>query len=292
MLCASFHKIAPPQPGRPGLLLEFALRNDASRVATVLAYDFELWVRGDANRTSAVFLSKLFVDQIMDVSKFEPGTEKHLALTWQYAAKQLQEVESCRKGSGPIFEIRGEVCVAATWPGHVEEMTVSSFAWEKVFNQAGSQRTFPIRLAYPLEDWVAPLGIIGFRNLLLHEFPLPAFPPTFSRAGRFLAQAWDDHRAARSDEALLACRKSLECLGFDVYGQTNVARRDIVERMMPTAPPAKHDVVEKYWVALQNVLNEGIHEHGEPVHFDQADTEMVLVSVAALLSYFAKLTQS
>jgi hypothetical protein len=291
VLCASFHKITPPQPGRPGLLLEFVVKNDAARVATILAYDFELWVLGDTNRTSAVFLSKLFVDQITDVSKFEPRTEKHLALNWHYAPKQLQEVESCRKGSGPIFEIRGEVCAAVTWLGHVEDLTVSSFAWEKVFGQAGSQRVFPIRLTHPLEDWIALLNIVGFRNLLLHEFPLPEFPPTFSRAGRFLGEAWDHHRAARSDEALLACRKSLECLGFDVYGQTSVARRDIVERMMPTAPPAKHDVVEKYWAALQNVLNEGIHEHGKPVHFDQADTEMVLVSVAALLAYLAKLTQ-
>lgn len=237
-----------------------------------------------------MFLSKLFIDKISDLSKFEPHNEKFFALTWHYTPKQLQDVELSRKASAPIFEVRAEVCVAAIWPGHVPDLNVSSFASERVWGQNGQQRGWPIRITYPLEDWVALLNTIGFRNLLLHEFPLPVFPTTFSRAAEFVSEAWDHHRAGRTDEALLACRKALECLGFDVYGQVKVARREIVERMMPGAPPAKHDVIEKHWAALQNVLNQGVHEQGSPVHFDQADTEMVLVSVTSFLAYLAKLT--
>jgi hypothetical protein len=232
----------------------------------------------------------LFIDRVSELSRFEPKTEKSLTLTWHYTPKQLRDVESFRKASGPIFEIRAEVCAAAVWPGHAEDLNVSSLAWENVFGQNGSQRSYPIHIIYPLEDWVALLNTLGFRNLLLHEFPLPMFPVSFSRAAKFLTEAWNHHRAARTNEALLAFRKALECLGFDISGQSKVARREIVERMMPAGPPAKHEVIEKYWAALQNVLNEGVHEQGTPVHFDQADTEMVLVSVASFLAYLAKLT--
>jgi len=224
MFYVSFHRITPPAPGSPDMTLEFVVKNDASRVASILSYDFELWVLADPNRTSSMFLSKLFIDKISDLSKFEPHNEKFFALTWHYTPKQLQDVELWRKASAPIFEVRAEVCVGAIWPGHVPDLNVSSFAWERVWGQNGQQRGWPIRITYPLEDWVALLNTIGFRNLLLHEFPLPVFPTTFSRAAKFVSEAWDHHRAGRTDEALLACRKALECLGFDVYGQIKVAR--------------------------------------------------------------------
>jgi len=291
MFCIRLERFSAAKPGNSGIVLEFTLVNQVQRTASILSYDFELWLLADMGRSQATFLSKLspdFLTESPDCFKFDPMGERPLALIWHYAPKQLQEIEDWRKAGTPIFEIRSHACVASLWPAHETVKNPMPVAWEPIYGSSGQNRGFPFRLAYPLSEWTRLLDEIGFCHIILYEFPLPAFPPTFSRAGRHLKEAWDHHRAGRSDESLLLCRQAFECLGYDIYGDPNLARRDILERMMPKAPSQKKAVIEKHWEALQNVLNEGIHERHEPVHFNQADTEMVLVEVSAFLGYLAK----
>src|SRR5712692_1199728 len=276
MLCLRLEKFSASRPGSSGIVLEFTLCNPVSRTASIVSYDFELWLLADMNRSKATFLSKLspdFLTEFSDCSKIDPNGEKPLALVWHYMPKQLQEIEDWRKGSNPVFEIRAHVCVLSIWPGHDPAKNLLPMAWEKVYGSSGQSRAFPFRFAYPHSEWTRLLDEIGFRHIILYEFPLPAFPPSFSRAGSLLKDAWDHHRAGRSDESLLACRKAFECLGYDIYGDPKIARRQILERMLPEAPAQKKDVLERHWEALQDVLNEGVHERQEPVHFSHADTE-------------------
>ena len=291
MFCLRLERFSAPKPGSSGLVLEFILSNTLQRSASILSYDFEFWLLADMSRSKSVFLSRLspdFLTQTADGLKFDPMSEKSLALIWHYAPKQLQEIEDWRKGTSPVFEIRSHACVVSHWPGHDTAKNPVSITWENIYGSSGQSRGFPFRFAYPLSEWTKLLDEIEFRHIILYEFPIPAFPPKFSRAGSLLKEAWDHHRAGRSDESLLSCRKAFECLGYDIYGDPKLARGDILERMMPKVPAQKRGVIEKHWEALQNVLNEGIHERHEPVHFDQADTEMVLVEVSAFLGYLAK----
>jgi len=291
MLCLRLEKFSAPKPGSSGLLVEFTLSNPVPRSVSILSYDFELWLLADMGRSRAMFLSKLspdFLTEFSDCSKVDPMGEKPLALIWHYLPRQLQEIEDWRKGLNPIFEIRAHACAMSIWSSSEK----AAFGWEKVYGSTGQTRGFPFRFAYPVSEWARLLDEIGFRHIILYEFPIPAFPPTFSRAGRFLQEAWDHHRAGRSDESLLSCRKAFECLGYDVYGASDLSRQDILERMMSKAPVQQKIVIEKHWEALQNVLNEGIHEYREPVHFSHADTEMVLVGVSAFLGYLAKSSQA
>jgi len=288
MFCLRLVKFS--KNGTGGISLEFVLSNRVPRSATILAYDFELWLLSDINRRVVTFLGKLWPDlltEYADCSKLDGLGEKPFTLVWHYQPKDLQTIEDWRKGSSPVFEIRGQVSAISVWPSPQAQTPV--FAWEKVSGSTGLQPGYPFRFALPQSDWAALLSEIGFRHLTLFEFPVPTFPPAFARAERKLNEAWEHHRAGRSDEAFLSCRQAFESLGHELYGDENLPRGKVLERLMPSVPLRKREAVEEQWKALQNLLNMGVHERGEPSNMNHADTEMALVSATALLGYLARL---
>lgn len=277
--------------GTSAISLEFVLSNRASRSATILAYDFDLWLLSDINRRNAVFLGKLWPDLLIDFadcSKLDPQGEKPLTLVWHYQPRQLQQIEDWRKGSSPTFEVRGRVSAMSIWPHVQVEEHKQQFGWENVYGSAGVQNSYPFRFEFPQSDWATLLNEIGFRHLTLYEFPVPSFPPAFTRAEGRLNEAWEHFRAGRCDEAFLSCRQAFETLGHELYGDGNLSRTKVLERLMPSAPIQKRQATDEQWKALQNFLNMGVHERGESSNVNHADTEMVLVSATALLGYLAR----
>jgi len=188
-----------------------------------------------------------------------------------------------------VFEIRGQVGMMSVWPDPLGKPLSPSFSWQYVYQATANQTGYPLRFSVPQSEWAALLNQIGFRHITLYEFPLPPFPPTFSRSEDRLKEAWEHHRAGRTDEALLACRQAFECLGFEIYGDGQLARRALLDRMMPSESAQKREVVEKIWESLQNFLNMGVHDRNSPVTLGHSDTEMTLVCATALLGFLAKM---
>ncbi len=288
-------KISAAKPGSSGIVFEMVLDNRVPRSADIFAFDFELWLLKDMSRSAADFLGKLSPDFLTDFStwtKFGPHDQKPLNLIWHYRPRQLQQIEDWRKGSNPVFEIRGQVAVMSVWPareGAAPAPSFSSFVWEFLPGSAGGQSgSYPLRFSFPQSEWAALLNQVDFRHITLYEFPSPPFPPAFSRCESRLKEAWEHHRGGRPDEAFLACRQAFECLGFDIHGDAQLSRRALLERMMSSAPARKRETVANLWESLQNVLNMGVHERGEPVQLSHSDTEMTLVCATALLGYLAK----
>ena len=130
---------------------------------------------------------------------------------------------------------------------------------------------------------------VGFKHLLLYEFPIPSFPPGFTRSEEHLNKAWEHHRAGRYDEALSACQKGFECLGFNLYGDVRISRGDVLKQLMERDEDEKRQLVQKLWMSLQDFLHLGRHEKGQPISVTHADSEMALLSATALIGYFARL---
>lgn len=91
---------------------------------------------------------------------------------------------------------------------------------------------------------------LRFRHLVLYQFPLPSLPPGFSRSEVNLNEAWKHHRAGRMDEALLACRKVFEPLGFNLTGEIGLRRKEVLSHLMPQASPEKQTEILKLWETL------------------------------------------
>ncbi len=91
MFCLRLVKFS--KNGTGGISLEFVLSNRVPRSATILAYDFELWLLSDINRRVVTFLGKLWPDlltEYADCSKLDGLGEKPFTLVWHYQPKDLR----------------------------------------------------------------------------------------------------------------------------------------------------------------------------------------------------------
>lgn len=273
--------IGAPRPGSSGLVFGMQIENRQERSASIISFDFELWIRR-LRSNDAAFLGKLWPESFRDYSEWarlESRQQMPLNLSWHYRPKDLQKIEDWRDGGSPFLEIRGQAGVNSIW-----KTTPSSFSWEQIYSPEGA---FPLRVSYPQSDWVELLNQIGFCNIILCEVPAPPFPPGFARSQGLLALAWHSHRAGRPEEALQNCFKAFECLGFNLVG-ASTKREEILERLLVNAHKAKQEKIEQLWDSLSAFLHLGRHERGETVALSMADSEMALVCATSLLRYLAR----
>ena len=160
------------------------------------------------------------------------------------------------------------------------------FNWETPF--LANSGSYPMRPTVAQSDWVAILNEIGFKHMVLYEFPVLTLPPGFSRSETHLREAWGHHKAGRFGESFLACHKAFECLGFNLYGG-KVNRTELLEQLMNGQEESKRKCIEILWGSLQAFFHLGRHERETPVHLNEADSEMALLTATALLGYLAKL---
>ena len=293
MFYVRFDKLAAARSGNSAILFQLELDNPADRTATILSCDFELWalIHGSSE---AKFLGRLSPDLHggRDWQRsFGPNEARPFPLTWHCTPERLQHVEDCRAGGDLTLEIRGYLGVAALWPKRDSSLQVPSFASENPFlaTLKGGGGSYPIRIAVAPSQWAELLGEIGFRHITLYELPIPPLPPGFSRSETYLKEAWIHHRSGRKDEALLACRKAFEPLGYNLFGDDRLSRRGVLDRLMSGEATGKREAILDFWEKLQDLLSKiGVHEKGEPIDLTYADTELAVICTTALLGYLAK----
>lgn len=280
-------RIVAGERGTDGIIFEFMLDNFVSRTATILSYEFQLWLnRQNTGETSFLGLLLPELRPGLDFeTKFEPNSKRPLRLAWHYTPSQLQHVEDWRGETEPAFELRGRLSVVSRWPGEGGRLQEPVYSGEYFIFQSG----YPMRFSISQAQWASVLDQIGFRHIVLYELPLPPLPPGFSRAEEYLREAWDHHRAGRRDETLLACRKAFEPLAYNLFGDDRLKREEVLARLMTQAGPEKRTAVVKLWESLQNLLsNIGVHERGKPVVLTKADSEIAAICTTAFIGYLAK----
>lgn len=292
MFCMRLEKISVTRPGNAGLVFEFLLENQAQRQATVQSYAFELWTLKAMNSPQALFLGPLSPDLGVGATTeltFEPNGQKALNLVWHFSWKQLQEVEDWRNNTGPVFEFRNHVGVNSSLPRRDgQPPQPPSFLWEQIFHSADSKsRGYPARIPVDVVTWTRLLDEIGFRHIIIQELPLPTFPPGFARPEDYLKEAWNHHRAGREDEALQCCYRAFECLGFNLYGDDELKRVELLRRILDTKEMAKKEAIEQIWTALHKFFHLGRHERGQVVKLSHNDGELAVVYATVLLKYLA-----
>lgn len=160
------------------------------------------------------------------------------------------------------------------------------FAEESAFDS--STNAYPTSFKVDHEEWAKLLSDVGFSHIVLQELTIPVFPPKFKRAQGHLKDAWDHHRAGRSEPALSSCFKAFECLGFELAGNGNATRDDVLELLMDGKEEAKKARVKALWQAVGDYCHMGRHDKNAPVRLNHRDAELALVSATILLRYLAE----
>lgn len=286
MFIMRLEKISVARPGNAGLVFEFSVENRLKRQAMIQSYSFELWT---SNASQALFLGSLLPDlgvgSYTELTSFGPEDRKSLNLVWHFSRGQLQQVEDCRNSAGPLFEFRNQIGVHAVWPSQPPV-----FSWEQIYHSPDSKTCgYPARITVDVVAWAKLLDEIGFRHIVMQELPLPTFPPGFARPETHLKEAWSHHRAGREDEALQACYRAFECLGFNLYGDDELKRVELLKRMVGAQEAAKVEAIEEIWAALHTFFHLGRHERGQAVKLSHSDGELAVVYATVFLKYLAEI---
>ncbi len=287
MLRMRLEKISVARPGNAGLVFEFSVENPVKRQATIQSYAFELWTLKSLNASQALFLGSLLPDlgvgTSTELANFAPNDRKALNLVWHFSLAQLQQIEDYRNNAGPVFEFRNHVGVHAIWPSQQPV-----FGWEQIYHSPDSKTCgYPARIPVDVVTWAKLLDEIGFRHIVIQELPLPTFPPGFNRPETYLKEAWGHHRAGREDEALQSCYRAFECLGFNLYGDDELKRVELLKRILGAQEIAKMKAIEEIWAALHTFFHLGRHERGQAVKLSHSDGELAVVYATVLLKYLA-----
>jgi hypothetical protein len=288
MFCLRFERLSVANPGNGGIFLDFSIQNRASRIATVMSQNYELWQVHGTNTSHVEFMSPLIGDLRQAATQqpvYQPEEQRPLRLVWHVTPQQLQRVEDTRQGAQPIFQIMSRLSVNFQWLNTDRTHHAGPvFVEESIFD--GQTSSYPVVLKLDRDAWVRLLDEIGFRNIILHEMPLLAFPPGFARAEQHLSEAWNHLRGGRNDGALQCCYKAFECLGFNVCGD-KVERTKLLFRLLDGEEESKRAAVETLWAALHGFFHLGRHESGRPVKLSRRDGELAVVSATVLLRYLA-----
>jgi hypothetical protein len=292
MFCMRLQKISVARPGNAGLVFAFSVENQAKRQATIQSYAFELWTLKTLNLSEALFLGSLLPDlgvgTIADLTSFGPNDKKVLDLVWHFSWAQLQQVEDWRNDSGPVFEFRNHVGVHSILEGRDGRPQSPSFSWDSIYyTPDAQQRTYPARIPIDVVTWAKLLDEIGFLHIVFQELPFPTFPPGFARPQNYLKEAWTHHRAGREDESLQCCYRAFECLGFNLYGDDQLKRAELLRRILAAQDAAKAEAIAAIWTSLQTFFHLGRHERGQAVKLSRSDGELAVVYSTVLLKYLA-----
>ncbi len=274
-----------PQKGAP-LMFEFTLRNTIKRVVRVLNVDFELWLDGGgAPYTIIGQLRPDFQNEISSAYKFlaeyQPEQQATVRFLWHYTHEQLQKIEEVRHGGAVNLRLYGYCLTWSTYPGQ----NSSNADWEHFMGVNGG---YPFCFNIAQSDWVLLLEKIGFRHILLHEIGWPSFPPAWNRSEIELKEAWNHHRGGRYEEAMLSCRRALECIAINITGDPKAKRESVIDHLFPTFPAAKRQALADIWSSVQNTLNVAVHNNVQPVKWSKQDSELLLLCTTATLGRLAQ----
>jgi hypothetical protein len=148
--------------------------------------------------------------------------------------------------------------------------------------------SYPIILEIGVPEWISVLDQVGFKHTILHELPIPEFPPGFARPQEHLKKAWQHHFAGQEDEALASCQKAFESLGFNLYGVDDINRAEVLDRLFEGQEERKREAVLKIWTSLAGFFHLGRHEKGASLRLSKRDGELAVVLATELLNYMAQ----
>lgn len=268
------HKDAP-------LMFELTMRNAVNRVARVLTFDFELWHdHGGSPYTIVGQLRPDFQSAASTAYKFiveyQPHQQATMRFLWHHTPEQLQKIEDARNGGSLDLRLYGHCLTISTFAGQASNIA----AWENCMGVSGG---YPLCFTIPQSDWVTLLNKMGFRHILLHEIPWPPFPKAWARSEEELKDGWNHHRAARYEEAMLSCRRALECIAINVIGDPKAKRTAVVEHLFPSFPVSKQQALAGLWGSVQDNLNLAVHNNAQRVTWSRQDSELLLLCTTATL---------
>lgn len=274
-------------PGAP-ITLELVFRNTTNRVAHVLNYHLEIWLDPSGSRSApAEFLGELLFDiQSAStsggklVAEFQPQQQATMRFLWHQTPASLQRIEKVRNGGPVHLDLRGQLLVSAIWTGQ----TAAVLDWEAFRSPIGQ---WPYRLPISPSSWVELLNQIQFRHILIHEINWPAFPISWKRSESSLREAWSHHRHGKYEEAMLSCRRALECIAVCIVGDPKANREVVVAQLFATCPADKQKRIQELWGSIQDFLNVAVHNQGQPMSWNVEDSEVCLLCTTALLAYLA-----
>jgi hypothetical protein len=270
-----------PQKGAP-LMLELTLRNTVKRVARIHNFDFELW--HDAGGAPYTIIGQLRPDfqnardtAYKFIAEYQPEQQATMRFLWHYTPEQLQKIEDARRGGALNLRLYGHCLTVSTYPNQTS--TVAD--WENCMSINNSG--YPYCFTIPQSDWVSLLEKIGFRHVLLREIDWPPFPPAWTRSQEELREAWNHHRAGRYEEAMLSCRRALECIAINITGDPKAKRNAVIEQLFPNFPTSKQQALANLWGSIQDTLNVAVHNNVQQVTWSKQDSELLLLCTTATL---------
>lgn len=105
-----------------------------------------------------------------------------------YIATRGMRADECGQTSGAIGALAQCVALNKHYKPYGSTLHDPQFNEESVYDSETNQ--CPIRFKIDHEDWTAILADAGFKQIILQELSIPAFPPAFQRPENHLKQAW------------------------------------------------------------------------------------------------------
>jgi hypothetical protein len=158
----------------------------------------------------------------------------------------------------------------------------SYLQWEDFYNPQSSSNT--IFAIIERTQWADLMNRLGFRPRVLRTLSLLK-SPGFKRANECIKDAWEAHRTNDHDKALQLCFVAFESLGFNLYGDAEMNRGDLLKKILSKSDPNVVNQVAELFKSFQNFLNLGRHERGQQVSLSAADSKLAIIGAEVLLSY-------
>jgi len=97
MFYVRFDEIEKAKAPNTGISILLTLVNRDQRMATILSYDFELWLLKNEAATESEFISPLQRDLRQDDGgKFQNYQERKIGLLWHFTPRQIQRIQDQR----------------------------------------------------------------------------------------------------------------------------------------------------------------------------------------------------
>src|SRR5260370_5131224 len=216
------------------------------------------------------------------IAEFQAEQEATMRFLWHCTADALQRIEEMRNGGPPNFRLYGQFSVQSTYPG---TNSTTQVCFENFMSAKGG---YPYIFQIAQSEWVQLLEKIGFRHVILHELEWPPIPPGWTRSGDGLKEAWNHHRAGKYEEAMLSCRRALECIAINVTGDPKAKRDAVIQHLFPAFPIHKQQAFANLWGSVQDTLNVAVHNNIQPVTWSKDDSELLLLCTMAPIVRLAR----
>ncbi|HYD16644.1 MAG TPA: hypothetical protein VEB03_01430 [Candidatus Nanoarchaeia archaeon] len=269
-----------PDPG--AIQFEVEAVNVANRTATIINFDLQIWHSLERG-SRCYFVGRVDLDQRQELEiNFRPSERRTFIFRWHCTQAQLQQLEDIRGAEAPWLQLRASLLVSAAWNGDASPRPVE---WEHLYEEDSS--SWPIQNFLSTDQWIGLLRASGARNSLAPAILAQPLPPSFRRPAELLESAWQSHYKGSYEEALMASRKALECLGFNLFGDIDMSWTALLSRLLTGSAESTRTAIDGIIKALSKLQHEARHEKGAPVAIDKYESELGLVITAVLLKYLA-----